>query len=93
MGAARELWEETGIDLRSQLDRIAPAVLRVSTKSSPSDPSGILDNELNHKLFFLVTVTDQDFEDLSETGVQAMGTELTDCMYKDIKVHFALSCE
>jgi len=58
-GAARELFEETGIDVRSQLERIVPARLRTETKVKQG--TAILPNEYKHRLFFFLTVTDDDF--------------------------------
>lgn len=64
-GAARELFEETGIDLRSQLDRLQPANLH-------RDKDDKLLNEYKHRMFFTVSVTDADFP---KHGVGPMGSE------------------
>jgi 8-oxo-dGTP pyrophosphatase MutT (NUDIX family) len=54
--AARELFEETGLDFRDQLDRIEPAHL----KEYPSKPN-LLTFEHKHRIFFQLFVTDNDF--------------------------------
>jgi len=48
VGAARELFEETGIDIRSSLDRLEPAALRNGTKLD-KDGHEILPNEYKHR--------------------------------------------
>lgn len=70
LGAARELYEETGLDLRSSLDRIIPASLR----AAPVQENGreLLVNEHKNRLFFFVPVNDQDFP---SSGVMPMGNE------------------
>jgi 8-oxo-dGTP pyrophosphatase MutT (NUDIX family) len=59
-GAARELYEETGMDVRYQLDRMEPAALR---DEGEVDKHGkpLLQNELKHRLYFFLPVTDDDF--------------------------------
>jgi 8-oxo-dGTP pyrophosphatase MutT (NUDIX family) len=52
-GSARELFEETGIDMRQSLDRFQPLWLAPHSKN--------LRNEHKHRLFFVVPVTDSDF--------------------------------
>jgi len=80
-GAARELFEETGIDIRNQLDRLQPADLHRETKKKDK----FLSNEYKHRLFYTVTLTDDDFP---QHGVAAMGTEIpgNSLPYKHIKV-------
>lgn len=56
MGAARELYEETGIDVRSQLDRLEPAALRDSKNGSST-----LTCMLKNKCYFYLSVNDDDF--------------------------------
>jgi hypothetical protein len=95
IGAARELYEETGIDLRDQLERIRPICLyddRAETSSLRAS-SSILVNEYKHRLFYILLVTDSDFTTASvslnndDTGrIGAMGTDLDDCNYKHITV-------
>jgi 8-oxo-dGTP pyrophosphatase MutT (NUDIX family) len=59
-GAARELFEETGMDMRDHLDRLEPASLRPDvTLDKKGKP--ILTNELKHRLYFFLSVTDEDF--------------------------------
>jgi 8-oxo-dGTP pyrophosphatase MutT (NUDIX family) len=48
-GAVRELFEETGLDLRSQLHRVSP--LRLADRT----------NIHKNRLFFVATVQDTDF--------------------------------
>ena len=55
MGGARELFEETGIDVRNSLNRLAPA------KLYKKPPDGKLGNEYKTRLFFTLHVTDKDF--------------------------------
>jgi len=83
-GAARELFEETGIDVRAQLERLEPADLHRDNKPD----SKKLVNEYKHRLFFFLNVTDQDFV---KHGVGAMGTDSPDCPYKHVKVRLSVS--
>ena len=55
MGSARELYEETGMDLRAQLNRLQPAKLYAKEKKNK------LSNEFKHRLFYKVELTDDDF--------------------------------
>lgn len=55
-GAARELFEETGIDIRSQLNRLEPVIIR-----KEKDEDEKLVNEYKHRLFFSLLVSDDDF--------------------------------
>jgi 8-oxo-dGTP pyrophosphatase MutT (NUDIX family) len=70
IGAARELYEETGIDVRKKLDRLEPASLRTETKVRHGVE--LLQNEYNYRLFYLLTVTDADF---ATKGVIPVGTD------------------
>ena len=54
-GAARELWEETGIDMRQNLERLLPAALR------QSDTETMLSCELKKRVYFFLSVDDSDF--------------------------------
>ena len=54
--AARELFEETGMDFRDKLERLEPAHL----KENPTKPD-FLTCELKHRLFFRLQVNDDDF--------------------------------
>lgn len=64
-GAVRELFEETGIDVRDQLERVQPVSLYEEKQDEEQ-----LENEFKSRLFFLVTVTDKDF---ASDGVSPMG--------------------
>jgi 8-oxo-dGTP pyrophosphatase MutT (NUDIX family) len=57
MGAARELFEETGIDIRNELDRLKPALLRPPVTR---DKHGEVACELNKKLYFYLPISDND---------------------------------
>jgi 8-oxo-dGTP pyrophosphatase MutT (NUDIX family) len=54
LGAARELFEETGIDVRSELDRLLPPFLHPQTTES-------MPNESEHRIYYFLIVTDDDF--------------------------------
>jgi 8-oxo-dGTP pyrophosphatase MutT (NUDIX family) len=69
-GAARELFEETGIDLRASLDRIIPASLRLSNEVIKGRE--VMLNELKNRLFFFVSVNDSDFPSV---GIGPTGRE------------------
>ena len=64
-GAARELYEETGMDILRQLDRLDPAPLHNDPSSNP------LPNLYKSRLFFFLSVTDDDFP---KGGITPMGT-------------------
>lgn len=69
-GSARELFEETGIDVRSNIERLHPAGLRISEdQDKSSDP--VLSNEYKNRLFYFLVVTDDDFP---REGQQAFGS-------------------
>jgi 8-oxo-dGTP pyrophosphatase MutT (NUDIX family) len=70
-GAARELFEETGIDVRKHLDRLNPAGLRSSPKIDKAH-NPILVNEYKHRLFYFLMVTDDDFP--IKDGQKAIGS-------------------
>lgn len=55
LGAARELYEETGMDVRSQLDRLEPAALKQKTHRDE------LTCMLKNKCYFYLSVNDDDF--------------------------------
>jgi 8-oxo-dGTP pyrophosphatase MutT (NUDIX family) len=64
VAAARELWEETGLDVREQLDRLEPASLRTTTEAVATlkkKKDLLLPNEYKHRLFFFLQVNDNDF--------------------------------
>ena len=54
-GAARELYEETGIDVMRQLERLQPALLQHESNNDS------LPNLYKSRLFFHLSVTDADF--------------------------------
>jgi 8-oxo-dGTP pyrophosphatase MutT (NUDIX family) len=60
MGAARELFEETGMDLREQLHRLEPAALR-SEDAIKEKGDIVLTCELKKRLYFFLHVTNDDF--------------------------------
>jgi 8-oxo-dGTP pyrophosphatase MutT (NUDIX family) len=60
MGAARELYEETGLDFRDSLDRLSPAGLRDDDTRNVFGKT-VLKCELEKRLYFFVRVTDDDF--------------------------------
>lgn len=66
-GAARELYEETGIDVRDKVYRLEPAALR---NEIHSDISGkyMMTCELKRRLYFFLQVTDEDFLQESESA-------------------------
>ena len=71
-GAARELWEETGVDMRNQLERLQPAALKSSSAQKE------LSCEIKRRLFFFLAVTDDDFlsaDKTTEPLVGPLGTE------------------
>lgn len=59
-GAARQLFETTGIDMRNNLDRLTPAVLQINP---PVDAKGAqyLKNEHERKLYYFLQICDDDF--------------------------------
>mmetsp|Transcript_3130 Transcript_3130/g.5697 ORF Transcript_3130/g.5697 Transcript_3130/m.5697 type:complete len:205 (-) Transcript_3130:72-686(-) len=61
MGAARELFEETGMDIQRNLDRLKPATLRSGVENDRKTGSPLLGCELRKRLYFFLSVTDEDF--------------------------------
>lgn len=61
IGAARELYEETGIDLRNNLDRLQPVQLRQGNNKKEEDNTNGLTCVLKHRLFFKICLTNDDF--------------------------------
>jgi 8-oxo-dGTP pyrophosphatase MutT (NUDIX family) len=59
-GVARELFEETGMDMREQLYRLEPAALR-SEEATYKDGEIIMTCEHRKRLYFFLQVTDVDF--------------------------------
>lgn len=54
-GCVREIWEETGLDLRESLDRVRPLWL------GPTKKNKGLRNEYKDRLFFILELSDSDF--------------------------------
>jgi 8-oxo-dGTP pyrophosphatase MutT (NUDIX family) len=91
VGAARELWEETKIDIRKDLDRLEPAILR-NTEDPANDEehehggdeeddattttTTILSNEYKHRLFFFLLVDDDDFPGEGDAVPMGIGKDL-----------------
>jgi hypothetical protein len=69
-GAARGLFDETGIDVRHELDRMKPAVLRMNP---PADASGTpyLRNEYETRMFYFLSISEEDF--LAEVSFSLLG--------------------
>ncbi|KAG7363896.1 NUDIX domain containing protein [Nitzschia inconspicua] len=63
MGCAREIYEETSIDLRGEdkLDRLLPMMLRSATNNNDNNSTTTLINEYKHRIFFVAQVDDTDF--------------------------------
>ena len=78
-GAARELWEETGVDIRHQLERLQPAALRSSSTQKE------LACEIKHRLFFFLAVTDDDFLSADKTTEPLIGPLGTEGRHLQIK--------
>jgi 8-oxo-dGTP pyrophosphatase MutT (NUDIX family) len=83
-GAVRELYEETGMDMRKSLHRIEPVQLYTTKKGDT------LDNEYKSRLFFKLVVNDADFP---ESGVAPMGNagislKVGDCWRGDNKASY-----
>lgn len=66
-GAARELYEETGMDVRQRLERLEMADVMESGNET-------LKNEYKHRLFFYLWVNDEDFLQ-NGGGVAPLGAE------------------
>ena len=58
MGTAREIYEETGIDLRFDLNRLVPVPLRLGQEHNSGTQ---LNCELKRRLYFYVDVKYSDF--------------------------------
>eukprot|EP00980_Cylindrotheca_fusiformis_P004869 scaffold1036_cov93-Cylindrotheca_fusiformis.AAC.2 len=75
-GCARELFEETGIDLRQSLERFQPLMLLGPSHhhSNKNKKNNKLRNEHKERLFFIVPVSDSDFlkEDDSKTASSSL---------------------
>jgi hypothetical protein len=56
LGASRELFEETGMDMRNDLKRFEPAILH-----PPHDNDDIINFVLGNNCYFHLQVNDTDF--------------------------------
>jgi len=82
LGAARELFEETGIDVRKQLHRLDPAAIL------PSHSDDKLGCMLKNKCYFHLLVNDNDFfSPLSSSDDKLMAANDPD-IPKDLMVSF-----
>ncbi|KAG7363443.1 hypothetical protein IV203_026803 [Nitzschia inconspicua] len=63
--AARQLFENTGLDIRHSMNRFKPAILRLNP---PTDAKGVqyLKNEYNNRLYYFLQVDEEDFATISE---------------------------
>jgi 8-oxo-dGTP pyrophosphatase MutT (NUDIX family) len=63
--AARQLFENTGLDIRNHVHRFKPAILRLNP---PVDARGVqyLKNEYNNRLYYFLQVDEDDFVTISE---------------------------
>jgi 8-oxo-dGTP pyrophosphatase MutT (NUDIX family) len=61
IGCAREIYEETSIDLRERLDRMLPMVLYDTNNKELNDDNSHLINEYKQRLFFVCEASDEDF--------------------------------
>eukprot|EP00978_Attheya_sp_CCMP212_P003803 scaffold8063_cov47-Attheya_sp.AAC.2 len=94
MGAARELFEETGMNVQSNLDRLQPASLRPDVEFDPETGSPTLGCELRQRLYFFLEVTDADFtvkeeniDDVDTGLVSPIGTEGKNLVLKISEEH------
>ena len=60
IGAARELFEETGIDLRASLDRLKPINIWNNSNDEGGEKNNGLLCELEQRVFFSVDISDAD---------------------------------
>jgi len=81
IGAARELYEETGMDIRRNLERLKPAPLR------PIGNGAELLCELKHRIFFFLQLKDDDFPTVSSKQLSSPNG------YEDFHLKLILSHE
>ncbi len=81
IGVARELYEETGIDLRNRLDRLQPVPLRDGDSNKVNEKDDDLTCRFKHRLFFKICLTDADF--VTEGFDSKMGLGLSQSMNTD----------
>jgi len=73
IGCAREVYEETGMDFRSQLDRFLPMVLYSNNMEEIYNKSKLI-NEYKSRIFFVCDVFDNDFPCASRNGLSRFST-------------------
>jgi hypothetical protein len=60
-GAARHLFDQTGIDARGDLDRLQPAVLHLDPPVDAGNGMKLLKNEFNRRLYYFYQASTEDF--------------------------------
>jgi hypothetical protein len=60
-GAARHLFDQTGIDARGDLDRLQPAVLHLDLPVDAGNGMKLLKNEFNQRLYYFYQASAEDF--------------------------------
>lgn len=80
-GAARELYEETGLDVRHDLSRIEPVRLQYAFKVE----AGTLENEYKSRLFYVLFVNDADFCGTGVAPMSEAGSDLRVCLIGFLK--------
>lgn len=68
-GAARQLYEATGIDVRAHLERLKPAVLQMHPVADATGHK-LLKNEHENSLFYFLQVAEEDFQPTQATADQ-----------------------
>jgi hypothetical protein len=66
IAAARQLFENTGLDIRQQANRFKPAVLNVNPTMNPVRGFQYLRNENENKLYYFLQVDEDDFSKLKD---------------------------
>jgi hypothetical protein len=74
-GAARQLYESTGIDVRSRLTDLVPALLKPDCDDDNAESASApqLPNEHHGNIFFFLNVTDDDFVRSGEMEAASIG--------------------
>eukprot|EP00538_Stauroneis_constricta_P005222 CAMPEP_0119547994 /NCGR_PEP_ID=MMETSP1352-20130426/2020_1 /TAXON_ID=265584 /ORGANISM="Stauroneis constricta, Strain CCMP1120" /LENGTH=248 /DNA_ID=CAMNT_0007593139 /DNA_START=70 /DNA_END=816 /DNA_ORIENTATION=- len=75
-GCARELFEETGIDVRQSLERRLK-IVQLHNGNGGGEQKQVVQNGLKHRMFYLLQVTDEDFfapQDADGDGATGTGT-------------------
>jgi hypothetical protein len=60
-GAARHLFDQTGIDARGDLDRLQPAVLHLDLPVDAGNGMKLLKNEFDQRLYYFYQASTEDF--------------------------------